>query len=70
MCNDYKTSEPNPTSDSVVTKEQVFLELDSYISDDEVARVFIGLKCGKATGRDYLLNKYVVKFKDTYIHTM
>lgn len=53
-----------------MTVEPVFLELDSYISDDEVARVFNGLKCGKATGRDYLLNKYVVKFKDTYIHTM
>lgn len=52
MCNDNNTSEPKSASDSLVTEEPVFLELDSYISDDEVARVLNGLKCGKATGLD------------------
>lgn len=64
--NDYKTSEPNPTSDSLVTEEQVFLELDSYISDDEVASVLNRLKCGKATGLCNLMNEYFVKFKDIF----
>lgn len=42
------------------------IELDSYFSDDEVARVLNGLKCGEATGLDYLLNEYFVKFKDIF----
>lgn len=40
--NDNNTSEPNPASDSLVTEKQVFLELDSYFSDDKVGRVLNG----------------------------
>lgn len=47
-----------------MTEQPVFLALDgfTYISDDEVSRVWNGFKCDKATGLDNLLNEYFVKF--------
>lgn len=66
MRNDNNTTEPNPASDSLVTKKQVFLELNIYFSDDKVGHVLNGSKCGKATGLDNLLNEYFVKFKDIF----
>lgn len=36
-----------------MTEEPVYLELDSYISDDNVERVLNGVKRGKATGLEY-----------------
>lgn len=67
MCNDINNaSEPNLASESLVTEKKVFLELDSYFSNDKVGRVLNGSKCGKATGLDNLLNEYFVKFKDIF----
>ena len=48
-------------------QECVYNELDASITQEEVCKILLKLKCNKSPGADNLLNEYFIHFKDILV---